>query len=60
MSKLDITEEQKQAYLNDCEAVDRKHGLQHFAMLHPDLQSIRAVLGIRLHPSVKKENESTG
>lgn len=33
-NKLDITEEQKQAFLNDVEEVEKKHGLQLCAVLH--------------------------
>jgi|JI10StandDraft_1071094.scaffolds.fasta_scaffold12225_12 hypothetical protein len=58
MAELIVTEEQKQAFLNDIQEVEKKHKLQLCAILHrveTQLKSSHeAVLAIRETP---KENE---
>lgn len=51
MSELDITEEQKHAFLDDIGKVEEQHGLQLCALLHRTETQLKssheAVLGIR-------------
>lgn len=59
---MEITEQQKQEYLNDINEVDKKHGLQLVAVLHrietDQKSSSESMMGIRELPKpVEKEEE---
>ena len=61
-NKLNITEEQKHAFLDAIGKVEEEHGLQLCALLHRTETQIKssheAVLGIREY--VKADNNGTG